>query len=105
MNTNNSDFFHDKTWGFNTQWSENASKRQAEALGLNWSPELLSLVAATQAFYLSYDHSPSMRPLLKHLQSTVDPTLTSIKLQIQLRANPALVLAYLAGIPRPKQCF
>lgn len=100
-----SDFFAHKNWGFEEEWSLETAEEQALTFDLTWKPQLQGWITGTRCFYESYAHSPNMRALVKHLQLTVDPSITSTLLQVTLKANPALVLSFLAGIPRPKQCF
>ena len=100
-----SDFFKDKHWGLQEEWCLEQAKEQALAFDLIWEPRLEHWINGTRVFYENYAHSPNMRALVKHLQLTADPSATSTILHITLKANPALVLSFLAGIPRPAQCF
>lgn len=89
----------------------------------DWTPEIAQLLADTlevkltdvhhrilgqvRAFFDIYHHSPSTRPLIKHLQATLpDDKLDNAKLQALF--NTGLVARHvnrLAGLPKPANCL
>ena len=87
------------------EWSLEWSRQQSIILDLFWCDHLQILVKLCRQFYLDYAHSPNTRVLIKYFQSHYDVDCNSIQLQLLLKGNPAVVLARLAGIPKPKQCF
>ena len=86
-------------------WSQDNTQALASTMNIAWTNELQAWVNATRAFYTEFDHSPNTRVLIKYLKTHVSADITSMTLQIHLSGNPALILAQLAGIPKPKQCF
>jgi tRNA 2-thiouridine synthesizing protein E len=95
----------DISWSADEMWSLSLAKKNAGLLGITWDQTIEPLVLTTRAFFQEFDHSPNTRVLVKYVKTKIDPAISSLSLQIMLKGNPALVLAYLSGIPKPKQCF
>ena len=93
------------SWDFDPRWSLSTAHHLATQLEVNWDNTIELLVLTTREFFHEYDHSPNSRVLVKFLKNKIDPAISSMTLQVALKGNPALVLAYLSGIPKPKQCF
>lgn len=94
----------DQHWTFDADWNDAKARTYAQNFGLAWQSPLIEWVQLTRQFYLEYEHSPNTRVLVRYLK-TRQQAVSSMQLQIYLQGNPALVLAYLSGIAKPKQCF
>ncbi|MDE0746546.1 MAG: TusE/DsrC/DsvC family sulfur relay protein [Porticoccaceae bacterium] len=68
--------------------------------------EHLEVLLLARDFYGSYGFSPSMRPLCKTVAASlgVDKG-RSIYLNKLFSGSPAKTVAYLAGLPKPKNCL
>ena len=95
----------DQHWDLLEHWDISIAIERAQQLQLPWSQELLEWVQTTRQFYIAFDHSPSVRALVKYLKANLARPPTNLELQKRFPCNPALALTYLAGIPRPKHCF
>jgi tRNA 2-thiouridine synthesizing protein E len=89
-----------------TLWSEDWAKHVAQENGLNFDSIDLTIIEALRNFYIEFDLSPPMRPLVKLIKTKVNPTYgNSIWLMQRYGESPARVLALLAGLPKPKNCL
>jgi len=71
---------------------------------INADEDMIAVILSVRQFYDVYAHSPTNRVLMQYIRQQ-HPLLSTLDLQINLPGSPALVLAYLAGIPKPKNCF
>ena len=99
------DTLKNQSWEFQKDWTVEKAKVVSYSLHIPWTDDLESWLEATRLFFTDYEHAPNTRVLVKHLKKTVDANLSSMSLHITLGGNPALILAFLSGIPKPKQCF
>lgn len=89
-----------------TLWSEDWAKHVAQENGLNFDSIDLTIIEALRNFYIEFDLSPPMRPLVKLIKTKVNPDYgNSIWLMQRYGESPARVLALLAGLPKPKNCL
>ena len=66
----------------------------------------LEVLHAIQQFYQDFDHSPSMRPLVKHIKQTLGSDKgNSIYLLTLFPESPAKFACKIAGIPKPEKCL
>lgn len=87
-------------------WTDDWAAATAGALGLPWQELDQQLVAALRQFYFTFDLSPPMRPLVKHIKTEFGPDIgNSIWLMHRYGESPARALALLAGLPKPKNCL
>lgn len=87
-------------------WDEAAARRVAEAFGLELTPAHWELIFLVRRFYEEYGFAPSMRPLVKYAGIHLGPEKgRSAYLLRLLPESPALLLARLAGLPRPRSCL
>lgn len=87
-------------------WTEDWCKQQADNQGLALTDQDLAIVQSLRDFYFEYDLSPAMRPLVKHLKTTLGSEVgNSIYLMQRYGESPARTLALLAGLPKPKNCL
>ncbi len=87
-------------------WNEDWAKLKTQEIGIAWDDIDRRIVNALRSFYFEYDLSPAMRPLVKHIKTTVGEQYgSSIWLMQRYGESPARVLALLAGLPKPKNCL
>jgi tRNA 2-thiouridine synthesizing protein E len=89
-----------------TQWTEDWAKQTAKENSLELDNVDFSIIKALRSFYVEFDLSPPMRPLVKLIKTKVHPDYgNSIWLMQRYGESPARVLALLAGLPKPKNCL
>ncbi|MFQ3292288.1 TusE/DsrC/DsvC family sulfur relay protein [Reinekea sp.] len=89
-----------------TQWTETWAQQVAKENNLTLDSIDLSIIAALRGFYIEFDLSPPMRPLVKLIKTKVNLDYgNSIWLMQRYGESPARVLALLAGLPKPKNCL
>ncbi len=88
----------------------------------DWSEELAVVIAASEAielstdhwevvnyvrkFYLEFDKSPSIRPLVKYLAQELGKDKgNSLYLQMLFPEGPAKQASKIAGLPKPARCI
>jgi len=87
-------------------WDEEFARLVASDESLELSDDHWALIRATRAFYLEYGFSPSMRPLVQFVGTTLGPELgRSIYLMSLFPPSPARLLSRLAGLHKPKNCL
>lgn len=89
-------------------WSEDVAGEIACAEGIELTEAHWEIVKLAREFYVEFDHSPAMRPLIKRIKNSLGAKRgTSIYLH-QLfpgAASPAKTCAKIAGLPRPTNCL
>jgi tRNA 2-thiouridine synthesizing protein E len=89
-----------------TQWTEQWATQIALDHQLELTQVDFDIINALRNFYIEFDLSPPMRPLVKIVKTKVNPEYgTSIWLMQRYGESPARVLALLAGLPKPKNCL
>ncbi|OOR91516.1 sulfite reductase [Moraxella caviae] len=90
-----------------TLWTPAIAQTLADTLDVQLEAVHYRVLKAVRAFFEQYHHSPSTRPLIKHLAQTLpDDEINNAKLQ-QL-FNTGLVARHvnrLAGLPKPPNCL
>ncbi|HEY8385694.1 MAG TPA: TusE/DsrC/DsvC family sulfur relay protein [Porticoccaceae bacterium] len=87
-------------------WDEGFARQVAGDENLMLGPEHWELIHATRAFYLEYGFSPSMRPLVQFIGTTLGPEQgRSIYLMRLFPPSPARMLSRLAGLHKPRNCL
>jgi tRNA 2-thiouridine synthesizing protein E len=88
----------------------------------DWTPQVASEIAATEkialtpahwevlyllrAYYLEYDSSPAMRPLVKYCAIKLGPEKgKSVYLMSLFPGSPARIGSKIAGLPKPDNCL
>lgn len=88
------------------QWDMTWVLESAETLGLSIEDIDEQIIQSLRDFYFTYDLSPAMRPLVKHIRQTVGSEQgNSMWLMQRYGESPARTLALLAGLPKPKNCL
>lgn len=88
------------------QWTDDWAKQTANENNLPLDDLDLTIIDALRSFYVEFDLSPPMRPLVKLIKTKVNPDYgNSIWLMQRYGESPARVLALLAGLPKPKNCL
>ncbi len=88
------------------EWNESVAAELARAEGIELTDEHWALVALTREFYRSYEVSPAMRVLVKHVRERLgEERGNSIYLMKLFPGSPAKLLAKIAGLPRPTHCL
>lgn len=89
-----------------TSWTWAWAQQQAQAHSLHLTEDDERIVLSLRDFYFTYDISPAMRVLVKHLKTTVSPEVgNSIWLMQRYGESPARMLALISGLPKPKNCL
>ena len=77
----------------------------------DWTPTLESehyqIIGEVRVFFETYHHSPSTRPLIKHLMASL-PNLDISNQKLQKLFNTGLVARHvnrIAGLPKPPNCL
>ena len=96
-------------------WSEPTAEVLAKNDGITLTDAHWEILFLIRQFYQHFDLSPAMRPLIKYIgQELGKEKASSIYLMRLFTANntiagkqesPARVVARLAGLPKPKNCF
>lgn len=64
------------------------------------------LIETVRLFFFEFEHVPSIRPLSKWIQISLDPEKSgSIYLHKLFPNSPARQLARIAGLPKPAKCL
>lgn len=90
-----------------TTWTPDVAQVLAKTLDIELADVHYRILAEVRRFFELYHHSPSTRPLIKHLaQSLPDDAIDNAKLQSLF--NTGLVARHvnrLAGLPKPPNCL
>lgn len=90
-----------------TAWTPDIAQQLADTLSVVLTDEHHRILAQTRVFFEKYHHSPTTRPLIKHLAQTLpDDKIDNAKLQALF--NTGLVARHvnrLAGLPKPPNCL
>lgn len=86
-------------------WNESVAQILADTLGIQLQTEHFQILYAVRDFYDTYHHSPSTRPLIKHLQKQM-PHINNQALQ-KLFATGLVArhVSRIAGLPKPPNCL
>lgn len=88
-------------------WSPKVAQLLADTLDVTLTKVHYDILEQVRAFFTAYHHSPSTRPLIKHLAATL-PELDINNQKLQALFNTGLVARHvnrLAGLPKPPNCL
>ena len=87
-------------------WSEPVAHQLAASDGINLSDAHFEIIYLVRQFYQDYDHSPSMRPLVKYVKTQLSADKgNSIYLLTLFPESPAKLACKIAGVPKPEKCL
>lgn len=96
-------------------WSELTAEMLAANDGISLTEAHWEILFLIREFYQTFDLSPAMRPLIKHIGEQLDKNKANSIYLMQLfivskkvkekQESPARVIARIAGLPKPKNCF
>lgn len=90
-----------------TLWTPEVAQQLADTLDVVLTDVHYRILGEVRAFFDKYHHSPSTRPLIKHLsQALPDDDISNAKLQTLF--NTGLVARHVnrvAGLPKPPNCL
>ena len=87
------------------QWTEELALLIAAQEDISMTDDHWQVVNYVRQFYLEFNTSPSIRPLIKYLKSKLDQKkFNSIYLQILFPEGPAKQATKIAGLPKPARC-
>jgi len=88
------------------QWDEAVATRLADDEGIPLTPAHWELIHLIRRFHATYEVSPAMRALVKHVRRELGEDKGNSVYLLQLfPGSPAKVLAKIAGLPRPTNCL
>ena len=88
------------------QWTTEHANALGIEIDIQVVGEHLEVLLLARDFYGSYGFSPSMRPLCKTISAGLGVSKgRSIYLNQLFPGSPAKIVAYLAGLPKPKNCL
>lgn len=90
-----------------TIWTPAIAQTLADTLEVELSDVHYRILLQVRAFFEQYHHSPSTRPLIKHLAQTLpDDNIDNAKLQALFKTGlAARHVNRLAGLPKPPNCL
>lgn len=88
-------------------WTPIVAQRLADTLDVHLDDVHYRILAQVRAFFEQYHHSPSTRPLIKHLSTTLpDDAIDNAKLQSLFKTGlVARHVNRIAGLPKPPNCL
>ena len=88
------------------QWTPQVAEALARDENLALTEAHWELIHLIRAFYLQFDRSPAMRPLVRYVKQELGPGKgNSIYLLSLFPESPANRLSRIAGLPRPENCL
>ncbi|MFL1731605.1 TusE/DsrC/DsvC family sulfur relay protein [Moraxella oculi] len=90
-----------------TLWTPQAAQILANDLGITLDEIHYRILDAVRDFFDKYHHSPTTRPLIKHLKQTLpDDDIDNAKLQQLFQTGlVARHVNRIAGLPKPANCL
>ena len=88
-------------------WTPKIAQRLADTIGVTLESEHYQIIGEVRAFFETYHHSPSTRPLIKYLMASL-PNLDISNQKLQKLFNTGLVARHvnrIAGLPKPPNCL
>lgn len=87
-------------------WNQRVAELLSNDEGITLTPAHWELIWLIRQFYDNYQLSPSQRPLVKYVKEHLgDEKGNSLYLLQMFPGSPAKLLARIAGLPRPTNCF
>ncbi len=88
------------------QWSEDVALAIALAEALELTAEHWEVIRYVRQFYLDFNRSPSMRPLVKYLRERLGAEKgNSLYLALLFPGGVAKQSTKIAGLPKPARCI
>ncbi len=89
-----------------SDWNDEVALQIARAEALELTPAHWEILHLLRAYYLEYDSSPAMRPLVKYCAIKLGPDKgKSIYLMSLFPGSPAKIGSKIAGLPKPDNCL
>lgn len=88
-------------------WTPQIAQTLADTLQVNLTDEHLQILQCVRAYYQTFSHPPTTRPLIKYLNQCL-PDLQIDNAKLQSLFNTGLVARHvnrLAGLPKPANCL
>lgn len=87
-------------------WNAAIAEAIAQREGIALTAAHWEVVTALRNFYIQFEQSPAMRPLVKYIAQTLGSDKGSSIYLLQLfPGSPAKVASKIAGLPRPEHCL
>lgn len=87
-------------------WNHSVAEYLAQQEGIDLSPAHWEIIELIRHFYMEFDLSPAMRPLVKYVALKLGSDKgKSIYLMQLFPPSPAKIAAKLAGLPKPANCL
>lgn len=87
-------------------WNPAVAGIVAQSESIQLTPAHWEIIDHVRQFYMEYDVSPAMRPLVKYIKQSLGPDKgQSIYLLSLFPGSPAKLCAKIAGLPRPRNCL
>lgn len=89
-----------------SQWNEQVAKLIAKVEEIELGEDHWQVINYVRKFYLEFNTSPSIRPLVKYLAKEWSAEKgTSIYLHLLFPEGPAKQATKIAGLPKPARCI
>lgn len=89
-----------------SSWSPAVAEQIASAEGIQLADEHWEVIELLRDYYLRFDSSPAMRPLVKYCGMKLGPDKgKSIYLLRLFPGSPAKLGSKIAGLPKPDNCL
>ena len=89
-----------------SDWNEHIALQIAASESIGLTDAHWEIIWAIKEFHSKYQHSPAMRPLVKHIKMTLGASKgNSLHLMTLFPPSPAKLCAKIAGLPRPANCL
>lgn len=87
-------------------WNETTAAELAVCVDIELTSKHWEIIHLLREFHATYEHAPSMRPLVKWVATHLGKTKgNSVYLMQLFPGNPAKLGAKIAGLPRPTNCL
>lgn len=89
-----------------SDWNKTTAQQLADTLDIVLSERHFEILYAVRSFYELYCHSPSTRPLIKHLNQQLSIPTDNTELQSLFKTGlVARHVSRIAGLPKPANCL
>lgn len=87
-------------------WTPEVARQIAVREGVSLTDEHWQVIALLRQYYVEFDSSPAMRPLVKYCARNLGPDKgRSIYLMTLFPGSPAKIGSKIAGLPKPDNCL
>lgn len=90
-----------------TLWTPELAQTLADTLDIQLTPLHYEILIKVREFFVHYQHSPTTRPLIKHLNAQL-PNDNLSNATLQTLFNTGLIARHInriAGLPKPANCL